>query len=157
MNNENTWKRCEICSKLTVKKLGVFIVNFEHISHIFSSIPIVHFEQLNVFFLHNLNPLHLSCFRFLHLSCLRQPIKNIKKKRRRKKLNMQCVKSKCHIDFSNVNPLSTNPTKWSNTLKQCLSVFDHSVGLTLKGLNLNHCTPVLHLISMLLSAMYHLL
>ena len=40
-------------------------------------------------------------------------------------------------------PLSANPTKWSNTLKQfagklptnCLSVFDHFVGLTLKGLS----------------------
>ena len=41
-----------------------------------------------------------------------------------------------------VKPLNANPTKWSNTLKQfvgklptnCLSVFDHSVGLTLKEL-----------------------
>ena len=41
-----------------------------------------------------------------------------------------------------VNPLSANPTKWSNTLKQfvgylsknCISMFDHFVGLTLKGL-----------------------
>ena len=41
-----------------------------------------------------------------------------------------------------VNPLSTNPTKWSNTLKQfvgklptnCLSVFGHFVKLELKGL-----------------------
>ena len=41
-----------------------------------------------------------------------------------------------------LNPLSANPTKWSNTLKQfvgklpanCLSVFDHFVGLTLNGL-----------------------
>ena len=41
------------------------------------------------------------------------------------------------------NPSSANPTKWSNTLKQvivklpsnCLSVFDHFVGLALKGLN----------------------
>ena len=39
------------------------------------------------------------------------------------------------------NPLSPNPTKWSNTLKQfvgslanCLSVFDHFMGLALKGL-----------------------
>ena len=40
------------------------------------------------------------------------------------------------------NPLGTNFTKWSNTLKQfvgklptnCLSVFDHFVGLALKGL-----------------------
>ena len=40
------------------------------------------------------------------------------------------------------NPLSANPTKWSNTLKQfvgklpsnCLSVFDHFVGMVLKGL-----------------------
>ena len=30
-----------------------------------------------------------------------------------------------------INPLSANPTKWSNTLKQliCLSVFDHFVGV----------------------------
>ena len=42
-----------------------------------------------------------------------------------------------------VNPLSVNPIKWPNTLKQfvgklqtnCLSVFDHFVNLTLKGLN----------------------
>ena len=42
----------------------------------------------------------------------------------------------------NFNPLSANPTKWSNTLKQfvanlstnCLSVFDHFVKLALKGL-----------------------
>ena len=40
------------------------------------------------------------------------------------------------------NPLSTNPAKWSNTLKiirrllptNCLMVFDHFVGLALKGL-----------------------
>ena len=45
------------------------------------------------------------------------------------------------IIFSNFNPVSANPTKWSNTLKQfvgklptnCLSVFDHFVGLALKG------------------------
>ena len=41
-----------------------------------------------------------------------------------------------------INPLSANPTKWSNTLKQfvskfrtnCFSVFDHFVGLVLNGL-----------------------
>ena len=41
-----------------------------------------------------------------------------------------------------INPLSANPTKWSNTLQQfvgnlptnCLSVFDYFVGLALKGL-----------------------
>ena len=40
------------------------------------------------------------------------------------------------------NPLSTNPAKWSNTVKtirrllptNCLRVFDHFVGLALKGL-----------------------
>ena len=44
--------------------------------------------------------------------------------------------------MSFINPLSANFTKWSNTLKQfacklptnCLSVFDHFVGLALKGL-----------------------
>ena len=36
-----------------------------------------------------------------------------------------------------LNPLSANPTKWSNTpnlLTNYLSVFDHFVGLALKGL-----------------------
>ena len=45
-------------------------------------------------------------------------------------------------EWVNLNPLSANITKWSNTLKQfvgklptnCLSVFDHFVGLALKGL-----------------------
>ena len=32
-----------------------------------------------------------------------------------------------------INPLSANPTKWSNCLN-CLSVFDHLVGLALEGL-----------------------
>ena len=44
---------------------------------------------------------------------------------------------------NNLNPLSVNFTKWSNALKQFvsklptnyLSVFDHFVGLALKGLN----------------------
>ena len=35
-----------------------------------------------------------------------------------------------------INPLSTIPTKWSNTLMQrnCLSVLDHFVGLAVQGL-----------------------
>ena len=43
VNNRNPWKRCEICSKLTIKTperhqlhhSGVFIVNFEHTSYLF--------------------------------------------------------------------------------------------------------------------------
>ena len=42
VNNRNTRARCEICSKLTIKipercqwhRCGVFIINFEHISHL---------------------------------------------------------------------------------------------------------------------------
>ena len=42
VNNRNTRVRCEICSKLTIntperrqwRRSGVFIVNFEHISHL---------------------------------------------------------------------------------------------------------------------------
>ena len=52
----------------------------------------------------------------------------------------------CIISYSNrINPIITiaNPTKWSIILKQfvgnlptnCLSVFDHFVGLALKELN----------------------
>ena len=47
------------------------------------------------------------------------------------------------------NPLSTNPTKWSNTLKQfvgklptnCLSVFGHFVKLARKGLKSDSHPP----------------
>ena len=46
-----------------------------------------------------------------------------------------------------VEPLSANPTKWSNTLKQivgklptnCLSVYAHFLGLALKGLKTTYC------------------
>ena len=52
VNKRNTRTRCEICSKLTIKipeqrqcrGSGIFIVNFEHISHLVS---IVNFEQVN--------------------------------------------------------------------------------------------------------------
>ena len=44
-----------------------------------------------------------------------------------------------------LNPLSANPEKWPNTLKQivgnlptiCLSVFDHFMNLALKGLKVS--------------------
>ena len=44
VNNRNTKKRCEICSKLTIKtqkqcqwcRSGAFIINFEYISHFFT-------------------------------------------------------------------------------------------------------------------------
>ena len=59
---------------------------------------------------------------------------NLKKKRSEKDV------SRTVLFF--LNPLSSNFTKWSNTLKQivdklptnCLSVFDHFVRLALKGL-----------------------
>ena len=61
-------------------------------------------------------------------------------------LNLQFFAFCNFLDFSaliSFNPLSANPTKWSNTFKQfvnklptnCLSVFDHFVGLALKWLN----------------------
>ena len=47
--------RCEICSELTIKTTerhqwrhsGVFVVNFEHVSHLVLSVFIVNFEQVN--------------------------------------------------------------------------------------------------------------
>ena len=52
----------------------------------------------------------------------------------------------CLCNWNEINPLSANPTKWSNTLKQlvgklptnCLSVFDHFVRLEFKDLT-NSC------------------
>ena len=48
---ETLEQRCETCSKLTIKtpkrrhwrRFGVFIVNFEHISHLCSSVSIANF------------------------------------------------------------------------------------------------------------------
>ena len=56
VNNRNTRKRCNTCSKLTTKtaerrqwpRSSAFIVNFEHISHLFLLLSIVDFQQVNV-------------------------------------------------------------------------------------------------------------
>ena len=53
------------------------------------------------------------------------------------------------------NPLSANPTKWSNTLKQfvgnfptnCLSVFDHFMNLACKGLKHGSPSPQISMIT----------
>ena len=71
-------------------------------------------------------------------------------------MHLLCKKTRCFIHYplffatlsliislQHIKPLSANPTKWSNTLKQfsgnlptnCLSVFDHFVGLMFKGLS----------------------
>ena len=52
---ETLEQRCEICSKLTIKtpkrrhwrRFDVFIDNFEHISHLCSSVSIVNCKQVN--------------------------------------------------------------------------------------------------------------
>ena len=41
VNNKNSRTRCEICSKLTIKTPGVFMVNFKHISHIVLVFPLL--------------------------------------------------------------------------------------------------------------------
>ena len=54
VNKRNTITRCEICSKLTIKtserrhwgRSDVFIVNFEHISHLALVFYIVNFEHV---------------------------------------------------------------------------------------------------------------
>ena len=67
-----------------------------------------------------------------------------------------------HHILSSFNPLSANFTKWSNTLKQfvgklptnCLSVFDHFVGLALKGLkrtDIEYYASAFHLIEVIFS------
>ena len=71
VSNRNTKTRYEICSRLTIKtperchchRSGVFIVNLEHISHLFS-VSIVNFEQIHAAWvwsswnLFNLNDTH---------------------------------------------------------------------------------------------------
>ena len=67
-NNRNTRKRCEICSKFTIKtpewrhwrRFAVFIVNFEHILVPFSIVSLVDFEEVNIsykrYFRNNIAP-----------------------------------------------------------------------------------------------------
>ena len=53
---ETLEQRCEICLKLTIKtpkrrhcrSFGVFIVNFEHFSHLYSSVSVINFENVIV-------------------------------------------------------------------------------------------------------------
>ena len=66
VNNKNTRTRCEIFSKLTIKipeicseltikiperrqwhRCAIFIVNFEHISHLALEFPFANFKQVN--------------------------------------------------------------------------------------------------------------
>ena len=71
--------------------------------------------------------------------------------------NLQANKTTQDSDITTklINPLSVNPTKWSNTLKQfvgnlprnCLSVFDHFRNLALKGLKIiQTCLLILFLL-----------
>ena len=61
--------------------------------------------------------------------------------------------NKKRVQFFTINPLSANPTKWSNTLKQfidklpmnCLNVFDHFVKLVLKRLSVSLNLMFVHL------------
>ena len=54
------------------------------------------------------------------------------------------LRNKLSFVYNLNNPLSASPIKWSNTLKQfvdklstnCFSVFNHFVGLTLKGVSI---------------------
>ena len=63
VQNKNTRKRCEIWSHLTIKtperrqwcRSGVFIVNFEHISHLVSCVSTVNFEQANAGWVERIN------------------------------------------------------------------------------------------------------
>ena len=53
VNNRNTRTRCDVCSKLTIKtpeqrqwrRSGVFIVNFEHISHLVPVFPLLNLNM----------------------------------------------------------------------------------------------------------------
>ena len=57
-----------------------------------------------------------------------------------------------------LTPVSANCTKWSNTLN--LSVFDHFVGLALKGLNIPHkiiITTVIIIITIIINVAKELL
>ena len=72
--------------------------------------------------------------------------------------------NEAHELFLQINPLSANPTKWPNTLKQfvgklptnCLSVFGHFVKLALKGLSTTESRMyILNALSVKLNSLRH--
>ena len=79
INNRNTRKRCEICSKLTIKapewrrwrRSGVFIVNFEHVSHLTSSVFLVDFKQVNLTWVEKLYQINVMSFHIIKLEHLK--------------------------------------------------------------------------------------
>ena len=76
VNSRNTIAKCEICSKLTTKtpewrqwyRSGVFIVNFEHISHL---VLVFNFEQVNAgcLFLSDIHELR---------RCIQNPVEHLR-------------------------------------------------------------------------------
>ena len=107
-------------------KLDIFIFN----SNVAASqlfmwlVKVLEVIRLNIFYVKNHESFILYSFRFLML-----------------KWSNQSVTVGVH-NIAHFNPLNANFIKWSNTLKQfvgnlptnCLSMFDHFVGLVLKGL-----------------------
>ena len=90
VKNRNPRKRCEIYPTLTVKapeqrhwrRSGVFIVNFQHISHLFLMLLLLDFEQVDVnWFTLNLHLLITSKLLFENIllsSCIFLPENKIK-------------------------------------------------------------------------------
>ena len=81
VNNRNTITRCKTCSKLTRKtperrhwpRSGVFIVNFEHISHISSlSVFAVKFERVNTSWVSEKQAVWISIWLFPKTMALQQ-------------------------------------------------------------------------------------
>ena len=72
-NNRKTRERCAIFSKLTIKtpellqwhRSDVFFVNLHHISHLFSNVSIVDFEQANVSWVKFRSFKFLACSNFV--------------------------------------------------------------------------------------------
>ena len=147
---------CKICSKFTIKTpkqrywhhSGIFIVNYEPISYNCSGVYIVDFDQVNSGWGRGphqyLDALQMRSSRMKFWQIAMRHGNKIGSKFSR------CIGPLDRWMYSLLNPLSANPTKWSNTLKQfigklptnCLSVFDHFLGLALEGLKLPSATLI---------------
>ena len=125
VNNRNTRKKCEICSKLTIKterrqwrRSGVFIVNFEHISHLFPVLLLLPWASK---WLHD--SLRVNAFLYFNavLNLELMPLESIEI---RKQLFTDAPQDKCPWNFHSIRrPQVCNCIKKQNVVQVFYSEF----------------------------------
>ena len=136
-NDENIWNTCE-----TDWYLMEYYLCWKHTLFVMTKMPGLIILEVTPFFC-MAHPVFRGVL-IAHLGSDSFVVKNKRNDDVSRILKLEVTTS--DIDCVLVNPLSANPPKWSNTLKQfvvklptnCLSVFGHFVKLGLQGIKCKH-------------------